>query len=305
MGMLEIREQEIHEVSARTRADEARLSIASQLHQARQLLTPIAGDLAALEARLLAAHAWDMSPEALVRYAEDARPVVALQQLLMRRLNREPIAQILGYKDFWRDRFMVTRDVLTPRADSETLIEAVLQHFPDREAPLRILDLGTGSGCLVLSVLREYPNARGLGVDRSAAARAVALGNAMALGFSRRAAFVRGDWCAGLVGKFDVVLANPPYIPTEAIAALEADVREYEPHGALDGGADGLSDYRRILAELAPHLAADAHVFFEVGQGQAADVAGLAESQGFDCLAMVPDLAGIARVLVMARSHVM
>lgn len=297
------------------------ISIDSTLRHAAQELGLVAQN-APLEARLLAMHAWDYSPERLVR--DSHLPIGGigrskLQDLVERRLKHEPISHILGSREFWRDMFEVTADVLTPRPDSETVIEALLRHRPDTQAPLRVLDLGTGSGCLVLSTLREYPLATGVGADQSPAALAVAKRNAARLGLEARSVFTLSNWCSNVSGPFDVVLSNPPYIPTADIAALDADVRDYEPHAALDGGADGLDCYRRIVQQLsiasdcsaeqscAPLggrkagslLAPRALVLFEVGAGQAEDVAQLGQQHGFDLLEISPDLAGISRVVVL------
>jgi release factor glutamine methyltransferase len=272
-------------------------TIAAQLNHARQALAPVAGEGAGLEARLLAGHAWGMSPEDLLRHADDARDDAALQQLLARRLTHEPVAQIVGHRFFWKDAFAVTRDVLTPRADSETMIEVLLQLRPQQQVPLRLLDLGTGSGCLLLSALREYPQGTGVGVDQSVAALVVARANAASLQLHSRSDFCCSNWCSNVSGEFDVILANPPYIETADIATLDADVRAHEPHSALDGGADGLDCYRSILQQIGAHLAPEALLLFEVGAGQASDVARLGAAHGFTLIQTTPDLAGIARVL--------
>lgn len=274
-------------------------SIAQQLAHTREALSPVAGALAGLEARMLAAHAWDMTPEALVMHAEASRDEAPLHALLSRRLQHEPVAQIIGIKDFWRDQFVVTQDVLTPRADTETMLEALLRHRPDTQASLRLLDLGTGSGCLLLSALREYTQAQGVGVDQSPAALNVAQQNAVRLGLAARSLFVEGNWCGPVSGLFDVVVSNPPYIPTADIAGLDADVRLYEPHAALDGGVDGLDCYRTILQQLGVHLNPNALILFEVGQGQADDVAKLGVAQGYTLVEISTDLAGIGRVVVL------
>ena len=270
---------------------------AAQLQQARIQLLPIAGDLAALEARLLAQAAWGVSAEQLVQNAHEPRVGDDLQMLVNRRLQREPVAQILGYKDFWRDRFVVSRDVLTPRADSEAVIEVLLRRRIDKSAALRVLDLGTGSGCLLLSALREYPQATGVGVDQSPAALKIAAQNTAAFGVQNRCALMQSDWCSHVRGTFDVVIANPPYIPTADIVTLDADVRLHEPMAALDGGADGLEAYRRILQQIAPHLAANALLLFEVGKGQDADLVALGQAHGLQHVETATDLAGIARVV--------
>lgn len=296
-------------------------SIAQQLQHARTVLAPVAGTNAALEARLLAAHAWGMTLEALVLYGNEVRNAAPLESLLARRLAAEPVAQILGQKDFWKHRFFVNRDVLTPRADSETMIETLLRLRPDMQANLRMLDLGTGSGCLILSALGEYPNATAWAVDASDAALVIAAKNAAALGLESRCSIVRSNWCEAASGTFDVVLSNPPYIPTRDIDGLDTDVRGFEPHSALDGGTDGLDCYRSILgvsdwsadqsctphrglmagspSSLCKHLNPGALVLFEVGMGQAEDVAALAVAQGFTLKEIVADLAGIARVVAL------
>jgi release factor glutamine methyltransferase len=274
-------------------------AIAHQLADARAQLATIAGANAALEARLLAAHAWRMSVEELVLYGQDTRDAAAFTRLIARRLQHEPVAQIVGEKHFWRDVFAVNRHVLTPRADSETLIEVLLRLRPDAAAPLRVLDIGTGSGCLMLSSLREYANATAVAVDISEAALTVAAKNAAALGLASRVELLHSDWCSNLAGKFDVILANPPYIPSADIAALDADVNQYEPIGALDGGADGLDCYRALTQQLLQHANHGAVLLFEVGMGQAADVAAIGVAAGWNLHGITNDLAGIPRVVAL------
>jgi release factor glutamine methyltransferase len=274
-------------------------AIAAQLADARAKLAPVAGANAALEARLLAAHAWRMSPEELVLHGQDTRDVAAFGCLIARRLNHEPVAQILGEKHFWRDVFAVSRDVLTPRADSETMIETLLRLRPDVLSPVRILDLGTGSGCLVLSALREYTTATAVAVDASEAALSIAAKNAAALGLDARVEMLHSDWCSKLVGRFDVILSNPPYIPTRDIATLDADVQAYEPHRALDGGADGLDCYRMLVQQLLQHANPIALLLFEVGMGQAEDVAAIGVAAGWQRIEITNDLAGIPRVVAL------
>ncbi len=277
-------------------------AIAVQLSEAREALGAVAGSNAALEARVLAAHAWGMTPEALVLASNEPREPTALAGLVKRRIAHEPVAQILGTKDFWKHTFMVTRDVLTPRADSETMIEELLRLRTDTAAPLRILDLGTGSGCLLLSALGEYPNASGVGVDVSEAALAVAAQNVAALGLGTRAALRCSNWCSNVEGTFDVVLSNPPYIPRAEIATLDTDVQGFEPHSALDGGVDGLDCYRAICAQILPHLNPGALLLFEVGAGQADDVATLGVAHGLTLISITSDLAGIPRIVALQHS---
>lgn len=258
----------------------------------RALLADAAARLAAAgieaparEARLLLAHARAHDPP-------------AFPALLARRLRHEPLAYILGKREFWSLDFAVSPATLIPRPDSETLIEAALAARP-AEAIRRILDLGTGTGCLLLAALSECPAAFGIGVDRSAAAAALAAANAATLGLASRAAFLAGDWGAALAGRFDLILCNPPYIERAVIPTLMRDVAEFEPASALDGGEDGLDAYRAVIAGLAPLLAADGVAVVELGQGQAAAVAALAAAAGF-ATALRPDLAGIPRALVLA-----
>ena len=274
-------------------------AIAQQLTEARTKLARVAGANAALEARLLAAHAWGMSHEALLLHGDAARDAAPFAALVARRLTAEPVAQIVGSKDFWKDTFTVTRDVLTPRADSETIIETLLRHRSDRVVPYRMLDLGTGSGCLILSALREYEHATAVAVDASPAALNIAAQNAAAMGMQSRCEMLQSVWCEKLEGGFDIILSNPPYIPTADIAGLDADVRVHEPMAALDGGADGLEDYRRIVQQLTNHAKPGSLLLFEVGMGQAADVAAIAAKAGWELLEYANDLAGIARVVAL------
>ena len=275
------------------------------LSYARGQLALVAGSEASLEARLLLQHALTLTAEALIARGDttlSAQEMADIEALLARRLAHEPVAQILGFRDFWKDRFIVAPEVLTPRPDSEILIETVLKLRPDHAQPYHILDLGTGSGCLVLSLLREYPNATGVAIDASPAALAVANRNAEQLGLAGRLAVHHGHWCKTLdkTQRFDIVVSNPPYIASEELAALMPEVRVYEPQCALDGGADGLDCYREIVSELAPHLARDALVAFEVGVGQAGFVHTMAVEHGYRMQQIAKDLAGIERVVALS-----
>lgn len=281
-------------------------TIAQKLAYASEQLAPVSGELASLEARLLAQEAWGMTPELIVREAEAPlceMKQAALDALVARRVTREPIAQILGRKHFWNDAFVVTRDVLTPRADSETIIEALLRHRKDTSAAYDVLDLGTGSGCLLLTVLGEYTQAKGVGVDASPAALNVAMANARTTGRDDRAEFFGGSWCETLETRhqFDIVISNPPYIATDAIRTLMSDVRDHEPRLALDGGKDGLDCYRAILAQVGWHMKPGALLLFEVGAGQADDVAMHGLAHGFAMVEIAKDLAGIDRVVVLEK----
>lgn len=278
----------------------------------RQALAGIASRLqqagierARAEARLLVAQALGVSLETVV--GDDARKLTAdeaqrLEALAARRVRREPMAQILGQREFFGRNFRVTADVLTPRPDSETLIEAVLAQIPDRSAPLRLLELGMGSGCLLLTLLAELPNAEGTGVDISPAALAVAKQNASALGLAARCALIEGDWSQAAAGPFDIILSNPPYIPARDIERLEPEVARYEPRLALDGGDDGLVFYRRLAADLPRLLVDNGLVAVEIGQGQGGDVSGLLKEAGLRLLPACADLAGIERCILARAS---
>jgi release factor glutamine methyltransferase len=224
------------------------------------------------------------------------------QQLLTRRARREPMAHILGQREFWSLAFRVTADTLDPRPDSETLVQAVLDQVPDRSVALRLVDFGTGTGCLLLALLHELPNARGLGVDVSAAALAVATENAGALGLSSRASFRCGNWDERLEGGFDIVVSNPPYIPTGDIAALQPEVASFEPRLALDGGPDGLDAYRRLGPATVRQLAPGGLAAFEVGLGQGDSVHGIMAAAGLRHIATARDLAAIERCVLFRKS---
>lgn len=272
--------------------------------QAARQLAGAGIDRARAEARLLVGHALGLSLEAvLARDSEtaDGAAQAAISGLLARRLRREPMAQILGWREFYGRRFAVGRDVLTPRPDSETLIEAVLARLPDRDGQLRLLELGVGSGCLLLTLLAELPQAAGLGIDISPAALETAKSNARMLGLADRVELYPGDWSESVSGRFDVLIANPPYIASGEIAGLEPEVAQYEPRLALDGGPDGLAFYRRLAGDLDRLVEADGIVALEVGAGQATAVAALLTAAGFGAVSRHRDLAGIERCVIAGR----
>jgi release factor glutamine methyltransferase len=253
---------------------------------------------AMFEARLLVAHALGVSPREVIG-APRAPPAEALEALVARRLAREPMALILGHQGFWTLDLEVSAATLIPRPDSETLIEAALAVFPDRGAVGRVLDLGTGTGCLLLSALAEFPSAWGVGVDRVPAAAALAARNARRNGLAGRAAFLCADWAAPLAARFDLVLSNPPYIPGGDIAGLMPEVARFEPRSALDGGPDGLDAYRRLLADLPRLLTPGGVAVIELGAGQSGAVAALAAAAGFGAPDLRCDLGGVARAMVL------
>ncbi len=250
---------------------------------------------ARLDVDLLLEQALGLSPLEVILAPDremSAADQAAFEALLRRRLVREPVSQIVGRKDFWSLSFKVTGDCLTPRPDSETLIEAALAALPDRSAPVRILDLGTGSGCLLLSLMAELPNSRGTAVDISGKALAVARENASALGFAARCEFILSDWAAALpkAARYDLILCNPPYIACEEAAGLDADVRDYEPPRALFAGDGGLAEYKR-LARIVPGLIMPGgHVFLEIGHLQGPAVREIFSSVGVKKTQLIKDL---------------
>ena len=254
---------------------------------------------ARLDARLLLEAAFDWKPHALTlgTPAVSAEGLTRFDGFLTRRLAHEPVSRILGQRDFWSLPFRISPATLDPRPDSETLVQAVLDRT-ERDAPLRLLDLGTGSGCLLIALLTERPNAWGLGIDRAPEAAAMAHLNAAALGVSDRVAFVAGDWTNPLAGRFDVILSNPPYIPLGDRAALAPDVRDYDPALALFGGADGLDPYRRFADTLQALLAPGGLLALEIGWDQGAAVQALLQQAGWHSVACLPDLGGRDRVIV-------
>ncbi|MGB0571680.1 MAG: peptide chain release factor N(5)-glutamine methyltransferase [Alphaproteobacteria bacterium] len=277
-------------------------TVAAALAEAGGRLRAVDADSPDLDARVLLRQVTGHEDAWLIANPEAEIDRTALQvyaELLERRERREPISQIVGEREFWSRSFRVTGDVLTPRPDTETLIETVLGRVENRNAPLRILDLGTGSGCIALTLLAECPNATALGVDASPAALEVAAANAEALGLSDRIEWRETDWCEGIEGLFDVIVSNPPYIARYELKHLDPEVREFEPNMALDGGADGMAAYRRIIPSL-KRLAADRPIIaFELGQGQARGVAALGRVAGLRIADVDQDIARRARVITL------
>jgi release factor glutamine methyltransferase len=258
----------------------------------------------AADARVLAQTAFGLDRAGLLA-GRDARPEegdrARYAALIARRAAREPVSRIVGRREFWSLEFGLSPATLDPRPDSETLVEAALAALDDRAARWRLLDLGTGTGCLLLALLSELPAAYGLGVDRSAAALAVARGNAGRFGLAGRAAFLAADWAAGLAGRFDLVVANPPYVATAEIAALAPEVAGFDPPAALDGGADGLDAYRAIAPALPDLLAEGGRAVLEIGAKQADAVEDLLAAAGLGPARRHRDLAGHTRALEIRR----
>lgn len=255
-------------------------------------------DTPELDARLLIEQALGLSRQDIVLNPERSvsdTDLDGVMALIDRRIAREPVGRILGHREFWTIDLALNPDTLEPRPDTETVVEATLAVIPDRNAALRLLDLGTGTGCILLALLAELPNATGLGIDLSPLAVEAATGNARRNGLQDRAAFRTGDWGGGLTERFDVVVSNPPYIPSGEIAALEPEVRDHDPRRALDGGADGLDPYRIIAAQLPGLLVPGGITALEVGIGQADAVRILLENAGLDRLSVLSDLGGVQR----------
>lgn len=218
-----------------------------------------------------------------------------LRELANRRLTGEPLSKIVEKREFWGLNFKVTKDTLDPRADSETLVQAVTNTFSDQTQSLKIVDFGTGTGCLLISLLKEYPNALGVAIDKSEAALNIAKENARYLGVDKRMTFCLSNWAESLDGLFDVIISNPPYIGIHE--SLEANVKNYDPVSALFAGEDGLDAYRALLGQIGKLCHPNTKIFFEIGQGQKAAVQEIASQHKFVLVDVYKDLAGIERVL--------
>jgi release factor glutamine methyltransferase len=253
------------------------------------------------EARLILSLALGVDPGELLAWPEralDEAARVQFEALIRRRAGHEPFSRLRGRREFWSLDFELSSDTLDPRPDSETLIEAALEAIADRGAPLRVLDFGTGTGCLLLALLSELPQATGLGIDRLPGAVATARRNAARLGLDGRAQFREGDWDREILGPVDVILANPPYISSGEVSRLAPEVASFEPRLALDGGVDGLDAYRILAPALARLLAPGGFACVEIGFGQSASVVALFSESGLKIRSLRPDLSGTPRCLV-------
>ena len=279
------------------------LTLVSAWTKARRTLEAAGVELPVFDARLLLEAATGVSrldiltdPHRSIADQDSAR----LDALVARRAAREPIAYILGRKAFYALDFAVGPAVLTPRPDTEMVVEAALAAVPE-DFPADVLDLGVGSGAILLSILSARPEATGTGIDASPDALVFAESNAAALGLASRATFVHGDWGNGVLGPFDLVVSNPPYIPSGDIAGLEPEVSIHEPRLALAGGDDGLEAYRRLWPDVARLLKPGGRFCVEIGAGQGPEVSALARAAGLEVEAIKPDLAGIGRVVLGCR----
>jgi release factor glutamine methyltransferase len=277
-------------------------SRADALRALRRAFEKAGLDTPALDARLLLAHAIELEATDLVIRPEvplGEAGAAGLRAVAERRLFGEPVSRILGHREFWGLDFALSPDTLVPRPDSETVVATALSLLPQGHA--RVLDLGTGSGCLLVALLHERPEAWGLGVDRAPGALATARRNAWANGVGERAAFLLADWAAPLHGAFDLVISNPPYIATPVVEGLDREVRDHDPRLALDGGRDGLDAYRIIVAQAPPLLPPGGHLVLEIGYDQAGTVRDLGLQGGLDVCRLDHDLQGNPRCLAFRR----
>ncbi|HAX90925.1 MAG TPA: peptide chain release factor N(5)-glutamine methyltransferase [Rhodospirillaceae bacterium] len=279
------------------------MKLSENIFAAQKRLTDAGVDDPALDARLLIAHA--LGCDRLTLLTDGARVLTenetaTINVLIARRAAREPVHRILGLREFWGLPFGLNEATLEPRPDSETLIETALKLRTT--PPTRLLDLGTGTGCLLLALLHEWPHATGLGIDKAPRAVEQATVNAKRLGLESRATFQQGDWLNGINEVFDLIICNPPYIPSHDIDTLQPEVRIHDPMAALDGGTDGLDPYRHLIPLLPQYLKAGGVALFEIGVGQAEDISRLMDENGFQDIAITRDLGGVARCVSGQRS---
>lgn len=281
-------------------------SAGRELRLATRRLRAAEVDRPAADARLLLADSLGVGRAALIAAPDralDPEQAAAYRRRIDRRCAREPVSRILGRREFWSLDFRLDPAVFDPRPDSETVVEAALAWRPDRAARLRILDFGTGSGCLLCALLHEYPAAEGLGVDRARNAVEAARANAAALGLAGRARFLRADWAGqGFgAGRYDLIVANPPYLRRGEIDRLAPEVAAFDPRAALDGGADGLDAWRSLAPAAAAALEEDGAAFVEIGAGQAGAVAAIMARSGLEAFAERADLGGVLRCLALRK----
>lgn len=286
-------------------AKEHSYAIDALLREARKVLMEAGIEDAARDVRLIMQYVLGVTQEAIVagRVVDISDDEACyFMQLIQRRAQNEPVAKIIGSKAFWKDTFLTTKDTLDPRPDTEIIIETITQKYEDRFAPLRFLDLGTGTGCVLLSLLREYPFARGVGVDKSDAAVQVAQRNARTLRLVNRTDILLSDWTQQVEGQFDIIVSNPPYISQSDYEILPSDVKHYDPKSALVAGDDGLEAYRQLIPLAVDKLVDGGWLLLEVGVGQAQQVGAIGVVAGLQLDSVQTDLAGIERVVVLRRS---
>ena len=277
---------------------------AEALRDLRRSLGEAGFETAALDARLLLLAATGISATDLITRPDtplSAEQAETLASFTARRLAREPVARIIGEREFWGLPFRLSPETLVPRPDTETVVETALDLLPDRRAPLRIVDFGTGSGCILVALLHELPQATGLGVDLSFGALATAHANAVGNGVGSRCHFALSRWADAVAGRFDLIVSNPPYIASGVIPTLDEEVREHDPRLALDGGPDGLEPYRILLGEAERLLAPGGLLVVEIGYDQAESLTGLAGLHALEILRIAHDLSGNPRCIAMKR----
>ncbi len=271
-------------------------------HDIKSQLSAAGIDTAELEARILLEDVAGIpKSEFLFQKNKDLSPDITqkIQIIIDRRVGGESLGRVLGYRDFWNSRFYLSADTLEPRPDTETLIEAALEC---ESPPKRILDLGTGTGCILLSLLQEYPDAIGVGVDIAGGACVTARENAQRLGLQNRVTFLNGSWFEPLANEsqFDLIVSNPPYIPSVEIRNLQNEVKNHDPILALDGGEDGLLPYKFLLPKFKNYLEQGGTVLLEFGAGQVDDIVRIVEDAGATLIRTIHDLGGHPRVVKIA-----
>jgi len=284
---------------------DAALSRSAALARLRRILKEAGTDNPALDARVLLISALAIDPTDLLTRPEHpigSDGAAKLTDFARRRVAREPVSRILGTREFWGLPFALAPETLVPRPDTETVVAAALRRIANRTAPLRILDLGTGSGCIIVALLHELPHAIGVGVDRSATALATARLNAVTNAVSDRALFAASDWGSALRSQFDIIVSNPPYIASGEIPSLDPEVRHHDPALALDGGPDGLDAYRQIFADVDRLLSPGGMTVVEIGFDQENDLKTLAADYGLTVVEVAQDLAGHPRAVILERS---
>jgi len=274
-------------------------AVRAVLGAAAERLVAAGIDSARLDARVLLAHVLGIRAGEIPVLSRDLTrdEQIAFDALLARRGAREPLAYITGVKEFWSLDFEVGPGALIPRPETETLIESALKAFPERDVPLSMLDLGTGTGCLLLTALTLYPSAAGIGIDAAPAALAWAGRNVKRHGLRDRATLRQGDWSAAAGNRFDIVFSNPPYLARAEMTRLEPELA-YEPASALESGPDGLDAYRALGPAIASALAPGGRAFIEIGAGQGPGASAALEQGGLEILSIAPDLSAIPRCIV-------
>lgn len=281
-------------------------TVSQAVYEAMGKLEAAGCETAALDASLLLAHILGIPRQSLMLdnvKVLNSKEIELFSETIERRVQKEPIAYIIGSKEFWSLDFFVTRDTLIPRPDSETLIEVSLKLIKNRAKALSILDIGTGTGCLLIALLKELPQASGVGVDINTGALAVAHRNAVHNAVDARAVFKESHWCDAVNGTFDLIISNPPYIAEKDRASLMQDVVSFEPHKALFAGTDGMDAYKALAPQVAARLNAGGFCIFEAGAGQAGAIVELLKAQGLTDGRTAQDLQGIARAVIAHKPH--